>query len=90
MFLRRIFFLRRHELASQRAALTSQMQEQHASTLASATRVTDLASELKQNAAADHQNFHRFAWATYFGVRPLAHSSVSTYYQEVAASLQCM
>lgn len=75
MFLRRVFILRRHEVASQRAALTSQMQDQHASTLANATRVTELASELKQNASADHQNFHRFAWSTYFGVRQTASNS---------------
>ena len=70
MFLRRIFFLRRQELAVQRAKLTQQMQDESTSTLAHATRVKDVASDLRQNAAADHQNFHRFAWATYFGVSP--------------------
>ena len=73
MFLRRIFVLRRQELAVQRARLTQQMQDETASTLAHATRVKDLASDLRQNAAADHQNFHRFAWATYFGVGPRIH-----------------
>lgn len=68
MFLRRVFFLRRQELAVQRAKLTQQMQDESASTLAHATRVKDVASDLQQIAAADHQNFHRFAWATYFGV----------------------
>ena len=73
MFLRRIFFLRRQELAVQRAKLTQQMQDETASTLAHATRVKDVAGDLQQNAAADHQNFHRFAWATYFGVGPRLH-----------------
>ena len=68
MFLRRTFFLRRQELAVQRAKLTQQMQDGSASTLAHATRVNEIADSLCDNAAADHQNAHRFPWATYFGV----------------------
>ena len=69
MFLRHVFLLRRHELASEHTGVTAQLQDQHASSFGSAARVTELASKLKQNAAAAHQNMHRFAWATYFGVR---------------------
>ncbi len=68
MFLRRVYFLKRHELNSQCAALRAKMQNQDPHPLANVAMVTSAASQLRQNAAEDRQVLMRFAWAVYFGV----------------------
>ena len=71
MFLRRIYLLKRHELAAERAKLVAGMKQQVANPFASVMRVTDISAQLNQNAAADHELLHRFSWAANAGVRSI-------------------
>ena len=78
MCLRRVHYLKQHELMSRRAALTAQMQGQDMYDYQSSDRVADIAAELQLNAKAEHDLFVRNAWTFYFGVNLRARACGST------------
>ena len=70
MFLRRVYFLRRHELKTQRAALHLRTQEYDAEPIFAPSRVANVARQLHRNAVEDLQTMLRFSWTIYLGVGP--------------------
>ena len=69
MFMRRVHYLKWHELMTQRANLTAQMQNHELYEFRSSARAAEIAAELQQNAAAESDSFMRVAQGIYFGVR---------------------
>ena len=88
MLLYRVYILRQDELATERAYLIEQMQDQSQNAFASAAKVSMLATVLQQNAAADHRTYQRFAWAVYFGVSHTA--ALLQLFCCVSANLRCL
>ena len=88
MVLFRVYILRQAELAAERMYLTDKMRDQSQNAFASAARVSQLASKLQQNAAADHRSYQRFAWAIYFGVG-LPYLFIDTWHEIMYVSSTC-
>lgn len=68
MFLRRIYFLRRHELQTQRAALRSRAEELEAEPMYATSRMANVNRQLNHNGIEDIQTMLRFSWTIYLGV----------------------
>ena len=68
MFLRRVYFLRRHELQTQRASLRSRAEELEAEPMYATSRMANVSRQLNQNGIEDIQTMLRFSWTMYLGV----------------------
>ena len=68
LFLQRVYVLKRHELCEKRAGLTDQIQNGSQNFLVDVSKMSGIATELKQNASSALQLAKKFCWALYFGV----------------------
>ena len=68
MFLRRVCFLRRHQVHSQRAALQAKAQEPNLKPFYAVSKLKIVAKQLQHNTAVDVDITYRFSRAMYFGV----------------------
>ena len=68
MFLRRVYFLRRHELEAKRAPDQKKAQQQDAEAMYGVIRMIGAAMRLQANTVEDIQTRIRFGWAMYLGV----------------------
>ena len=68
LFLQRVYVLKKHELGEKRAGLTSQIQNGSQNFLEDVSKMSEIATELKQNASSALQLAKKFCWALYFGV----------------------
>ena len=68
MFLRRVYFLRRHELQTQRAALRNRAEALEAEPMYATSRMANVNRQLNHNGIEDIQTMLRFSWTMYLGV----------------------
>lgn len=68
MFLRRVYFLRRHELQQQRATLHAKAQEHDSEPMFASGRTLSVSRQLHRNSVEDLQTMLRFSWTMYLGV----------------------
>ena len=68
MFLRRVSYLRLHQVHTQRTALQAEAQEPSLRPVYAVRRLKSVAKQLQLNTTVDGDILYRFSWAMYFGV----------------------